>query len=154
MSNNQQRTIAFTLNGRAVTATVAPHETIVEVLQRDFALFGARESCGQGLCGCCTVLVDGTEVSGEAVKIGRGPAGSTVRLKPDTTYVHGPAEAGHYVRKGYSGTCCKSVTSTPPAASTRAGGTMARGGYTAGATGLVASMTIAVIIRGVLDPSG
>ena len=60
----QQRTVAFTLNGRAVRATVAPHETIVEVLQRDFALFGARESCGQGLCGCCTVLVDGTAVSG------------------------------------------------------------------------------------------
>ena len=34
------------------------------MLQRDFALFGARESCGQGLCGCCTVLVDGTAVSG------------------------------------------------------------------------------------------
>ena len=25
---------------------------------------GARESCGQGMCGCCTVLVDGTAVSG------------------------------------------------------------------------------------------
>jgi aerobic carbon-monoxide dehydrogenase small subunit len=34
------------------------------VLQRDFGLFGARESCGQGLCGCCTVLVNGTAVSG------------------------------------------------------------------------------------------
>jgi aerobic carbon-monoxide dehydrogenase small subunit len=32
-------------------------------LQR-FDLFGARESCGQGLCGCCTVLVDGKAVSG------------------------------------------------------------------------------------------
>ena len=29
-----------------------------------FDLFGARESCGQGLCGCCTVLVDGAAVSG------------------------------------------------------------------------------------------
>ena len=28
------------------------------------ALLGARESCGQGLCGCCTVLVDGRAVSG------------------------------------------------------------------------------------------
>ncbi len=25
---------------------------------------GARESCGQGLCGCCSVVVDGTAVSG------------------------------------------------------------------------------------------
>ena len=34
------------------------------MLQRDFGLFGARESCGQGLCGCCTLLVNGTAVSG------------------------------------------------------------------------------------------
>ncbi len=64
MSKTQRRTIRFKLNGRAVTADVAVHETVVEMLQRDFGLFGARESCGQGLCGCCTVLVDGTAVSG------------------------------------------------------------------------------------------
>ena len=58
------RTINFTLNGRPVTADVKPHHNVVEVLQTQFALFGARESCGQGLCGCCTVLVDGSAVSG------------------------------------------------------------------------------------------
>ena len=39
--------------------TIAPHQNLVEVLQQRFDLFGARESCAQGLCGCCTVLVDG-----------------------------------------------------------------------------------------------
>ena len=34
------------------------------MLQNEFNLFGARESCGQGLCGCCTVLVNGAAVSG------------------------------------------------------------------------------------------
>jgi aerobic carbon-monoxide dehydrogenase small subunit len=58
------RAIAFTLNGEKVSAQVAPHQTIVEVLRDRFDLFGARESCAQGLCGCCTVLVDGTAVSG------------------------------------------------------------------------------------------
>ena len=58
------RTIKFTLNGRPVTADVKPHHNVVELLQSQFALFGARESCGQGLCGCCTVLVDGKPVSG------------------------------------------------------------------------------------------
>ena len=58
------RIIRFTLNGRAVSARIAVYETLVEVLQREFALLGARESCAQGLCGCCTVLVDGTAVSG------------------------------------------------------------------------------------------
>jgi len=57
------RTIHFTLNGRAVSAAVEAQHSLVEMLQRQFALFGARESCGQGLCGCCTVLVDGEPVS-------------------------------------------------------------------------------------------
>jgi len=59
-----RRTIPFTLNGEPVSAEVAPHQNIVEVLQQQFDLFGARESCAQGLCGCCTVLVNGTAVSG------------------------------------------------------------------------------------------
>ncbi len=59
-----QRTIHFTLNGKTVTARIAPHHNLVEVLQESFGLFGARESCGQGLCGCCTVLVNGRAVSG------------------------------------------------------------------------------------------
>ncbi len=58
------RTIRFKLNGEAVAADVATHWNLVELLQNRFALFGARESCGQGLCGCCTVLVNGAAVSG------------------------------------------------------------------------------------------
>jgi len=56
--------IRFTLNGRPVSALIAPHHNLVEMLQDCFGLFGARESCGQGLCGCCTVLVNGAAVSG------------------------------------------------------------------------------------------
>lgn len=58
------KTLRFTLNGEPVTAEVPPHWNLVELLQNRFNLHGARESCGQGLCGCCTVLVDGQAVSG------------------------------------------------------------------------------------------
>lgn len=58
------RTIHFRLNGRAVSAEVASHHTLIEMMQAQFELTGARESCGQGLCGCCTVLLDGKPVSG------------------------------------------------------------------------------------------
>jgi carbon-monoxide dehydrogenase small subunit len=58
------RTLKFKLNGEAVTAEAPSHWNLVELLQNRFALFGARESCGQGLCGCCTVLVNGAAVSG------------------------------------------------------------------------------------------
>lgn len=57
------RLINFTLNGQPASTAIEPHRNLVELLQR-FDLFGARESCGQGLCGCCTVLVDGKAVSG------------------------------------------------------------------------------------------
>jgi aerobic carbon-monoxide dehydrogenase small subunit len=49
------RTIHFNLNGEQVSAEIEPHWN---------DLFGARESCAQGLCGCCTVLLDGKAVSG------------------------------------------------------------------------------------------
>ena len=61
MSNT--RTIRFTLNGRPATAAIQPHRNLVELLH-ELGLFSARESCGQGLCGCCTVLVDDVAVSG------------------------------------------------------------------------------------------
>lgn len=62
--SNTHKSIHFDLNGRSVTAQVESHHTVVELLQEQFGLFGARASCEQGLCGCCTVLVDGLAVSG------------------------------------------------------------------------------------------
>jgi carbon-monoxide dehydrogenase small subunit len=58
------KTIHFTLNGEKVTAEIEQHHNLVEMLRNEFDLFGARESCGQGLCGCCTVLVNNLAVSG------------------------------------------------------------------------------------------
>lgn len=58
-----RRTISFTLNGRPAAAEIGTHQNLTEVLQEQFGLFGARESCGQGLCGCCTVLIDGEAVT-------------------------------------------------------------------------------------------
>jgi carbon-monoxide dehydrogenase small subunit len=57
------RTIQFSLNGEPVTAQIGTHQHLVEVLQ-ERGLTGARESCAQGLCGCCTVLVNEVVVSG------------------------------------------------------------------------------------------
>lgn len=59
-----QRTIHFTLNGTRVAARVKSDDNLIDVLSQQFDLRGARESCGQGLCGCCTVYVDSKPVSG------------------------------------------------------------------------------------------
>jgi carbon-monoxide dehydrogenase small subunit len=58
------REITFTLNGRRVSANVESNQNVVEVLQTQFSLTGARESCGQGLCGCCSIIVNGNPISG------------------------------------------------------------------------------------------
>jgi aerobic carbon-monoxide dehydrogenase small subunit len=61
---SELRTICFTLNGEQVLAQIASHHSLLEVVRDSFNLYGARESCGQGLCGCCTLIVDGRPVSG------------------------------------------------------------------------------------------
>lgn len=57
------KSISFRLNGSPVTVHAGNHQNLVELLQGQ-GLFGARESCAQGLCGCCTVIVNGAAVSG------------------------------------------------------------------------------------------
>ena len=54
----KDRHIQLTLNGASAVLEAAPHETLLEVLRRE-GLYGCRESCGQGVCGTCTVLIDG-----------------------------------------------------------------------------------------------
>ncbi|MBE0617941.1 MAG: 2Fe-2S iron-sulfur cluster binding domain-containing protein, partial [Proteobacteria bacterium] len=51
--------VAFTLNGRVVRAEVDPHRTLLWLLREHFDLIGAKEGCGVGECGACTVLLDG-----------------------------------------------------------------------------------------------
>lgn len=56
--------ISFKLNGKPVHVTTQSHLSALELLRANFFLYGARESCAQGLCGCCTIVVDGQTVSG------------------------------------------------------------------------------------------
>jgi carbon-monoxide dehydrogenase small subunit len=56
--------IHFVLNAEPVSVEVETNETLLEVVRDRYALVGCRESCGQGLCGCCTLIVDGQSVSG------------------------------------------------------------------------------------------
>ena len=57
------RTIGFSLNGATVSVETPDHTLLVDLLQAHFHLTGCRESCGQGVCGACTVLLDGAPVS-------------------------------------------------------------------------------------------
>ena len=56
--------VSLRVNGRAVDVDVEPHDMLVDVLRDQLGLTGPRVTCGVGLCGTCTVLLDGQPVSG------------------------------------------------------------------------------------------
>ena len=53
----------FRVNGETHRLVVPPNRTLLEVLRDELGLVGAREGCGIGMCGACTVLVDGKAIS-------------------------------------------------------------------------------------------
>lgn len=55
--------LALIINGTARRATVPPHHVLADVLRDNFGLTGCKVACDAGLCGACTVLVDGTPVA-------------------------------------------------------------------------------------------
>jgi carbon-monoxide dehydrogenase small subunit len=55
--------VSFTLNGDPVTAEVPATWSLLKTLRENFELTGAKEGCGVGECGCCTVMVDGDAVN-------------------------------------------------------------------------------------------
>ncbi len=85
-------TVSFVLNGDQVEAEVPATWSLLRTLRETFELTGAKEGCGVGECGACTVLVDGmavnscifpvAEVEGKSVTTVEGMAGSDGTLHP------------------------------------------------------------------------
>ncbi len=57
-------TVILTINGRHQQITVPADETLLVTLRERLGLTGAKLGCNQGVCGACTVLVDGRAVRG------------------------------------------------------------------------------------------
>ena len=51
--------IRFTLNGKETEIDAPPDRRVIDLLREDLGLTGAKEGCGSGECGACTIVVDG-----------------------------------------------------------------------------------------------
>jgi carbon-monoxide dehydrogenase small subunit len=91
-----KRTIGFTLNGKAVSFEVDPSRILLWVLRYDLGLTGTKYGCGEGLCGACTVIVNGKAERSCTLEV-KDVAGKTV------TTIEGLAKNGelHPLQKAF-----------------------------------------------------
>jgi len=83
--------MSFTVNGEGRTVAVAGDETLLETLRETLALTGAKRGCNQGVCGACTVMIDGRPA--------RGCLSLTANLADaEIVTIEGMAEAGRLGR--------------------------------------------------------
>ena len=54
--------LELSVNGEVHEIMASPHHTLLEVLREKLELTGTKEGCGEGVCGSCTVLMDGKPV--------------------------------------------------------------------------------------------
>jgi carbon-monoxide dehydrogenase small subunit len=69
--------ITFTVNNRKVSLQTDPLRRLLDVLREDFGLKGVKEGCGEGVCGSCSVLLNGRIVNSCLVPVG-GIEGSEI----------------------------------------------------------------------------
>jgi 2-furoyl-CoA dehydrogenase 2Fe-2S iron sulfur subunit len=55
----QRHTVAFTLNGKPVSGEAEPRMLLVDFLRHEIGLTGTHVGCEHGVCGACTIQIDG-----------------------------------------------------------------------------------------------
>ena len=56
--------ITLKINGEVHNVSVEPNQTLLDVLREELALTGSKKGCDSGVCGACTVLIDGKPALG------------------------------------------------------------------------------------------
>ena len=73
--------VSFTVNGQATTSQVYAMERLLDVLRHELGLTGTKEGCGEGECGSCSVLMDGTLVNSCLIPVLQANGASIVTIE-------------------------------------------------------------------------
>ncbi len=87
--------ISFTINGKAVDVDAAPDTPLLWVVREHLKLTGTKYGCGAGMCGACTVHLDG-----HAIRSCQTPL-STIADKQVTTIEGLSAHGDHPLQKAW-----------------------------------------------------
>ena len=60
--NSASTTITMSINGREVSGNAEPRTHLADFLREELLLTGTHLGCEQGVCGACTLMVDGRQV--------------------------------------------------------------------------------------------
>ena len=68
----------WTVNGTSVAIRAPAGRRLLDLLREDLGLIGSKESCGEGECGACTVIIDDEPVVSCLVPVGQLPDGTDI----------------------------------------------------------------------------
>lgn len=87
--------ITLTVNGKKRTVTTDPERSLLDVLREDLHLTGTKYGCGEGLCGACTVLMDGKLILSCITPVGEGDKKAIITIEGLATgdFLHPVQEA-------------------------------------------------------------
>jgi len=58
----KHHSVGLSVNGQEYILSVAPNQTLLDVLRDELSLVGTKKGCDEGTCGACTVIMDGSPV--------------------------------------------------------------------------------------------
>ncbi|HEY6268062.1 MAG TPA: (2Fe-2S)-binding protein [Candidatus Acidoferrum sp.] len=86
LEKSAKREVSFIVNGEERNLFPHPMERLLDVLRNDLGLTGAKEGCGEGECGSCSVLLDGMLVNSCLVPVAQANGASIITIEGISTH--------------------------------------------------------------------